>query len=74
MLPQVAGHFVSRMGKRQLDDRHARGTAAVGRRHAALRSRARRPAGGVDIDDHGEALWLTYYRSIFNPVAPEHRR
>ena len=24
--------------------------------------------GPDDIDDAGEALWLTYYRSIFNPA------
>lgn len=66
VLPQVARHFARRMGN--VTWMIATPAAAVlwdgEQLHAApslLRSAA-------DIEDAGEALWLTYYRSIFNPA------
>jgi DNA polymerase len=66
VLPQVARHFARRMGNATWmiatpgaavlwDGEHLHDAPAL------MRSAA-------DIEDVGEALWLTYYRSIFNPA------
>ncbi|MBC7499139.1 MAG: UdgX family uracil-DNA binding protein [Herminiimonas sp.] len=66
VLPQVAQHFARRMGRVSWmigtpdasvmwDGTHLHATGPLMR-------------GAADIDDAGEALWLTYYRSIFNPA------
>ena len=66
VLPQVAQHFARRMGR--VSWMIATPDATVlwdgERMHhtGALLKKA------AEIDDAGEALWLTYYRSIFNPA------
>ena len=50
-----------------LGDPHARALRALGRR-AAARSAPARERDDAPPADAGEALWLTYYRSIFNPA------
>lgn len=67
VLHQAAGHFAKRMGRASWLIVTPDGTAASD--GASLRfgpAPEGRPAE-VDIDDHGEALWLAYYRSIYNP-------
>ena len=71
VLPQVARHFARRMGP--ISWMIATPTATMlwdgTTLHAGpalMRGAAER--GPADIDDAGEALWLTYYRSIFNPA------
>jgi probable DNA metabolism protein len=66
VLPQVAEHFSRRMG---------RTTWMIGTPEGTMLWDGSRiqagPAvmhGPEDIADSGEAMWLTYYRSIFNPA------
>lgn len=66
VLQQVAGHFARRMGG---------ATWMIGTPQATMlwdgkTLHAGPPVmrGAADIDDAGEALWLTYYRSTFNPA------
>ncbi|NHZ41836.1 UdgX family uracil-DNA binding protein [Massilia aquatica] len=66
VLPQVARHFTSRMGK--VSWMIATPEASVLWDGATLHSTGPLMRGPEDIDDAGEALWLTYYRSIFNPA------
>ncbi|MCE3607226.1 UdgX family uracil-DNA binding protein [Massilia sp. P8910] len=66
VLPQVARHFASRMGK--VTWMIATPEASVLWDGATLHSTGPLMRGPEDIDDAGEALWLTYYRSIFNPA------
>lgn len=66
VLPQVAQHFARRMGPvRWLI---ATPDASVLWDGSALHWGAAVPDAAGLIDDSGEALWLTYYRSIFNPA------
>jgi len=66
VLPQVARHFASRMGR--VTWMIATPEASVMWDGASLHSTGPLMRGPEDIDDAGEALWLTYYRSIFNPA------
>ena len=71
VLPQVARHFARRMGP--ISWMIATPGATMlwdGETLHAVPALMRGPAdrGPADIDDAGEALWLTYYRSIFNPA------
>ncbi len=66
VLPQVARHFASRMGR--VTWMIATPEASVMWDGATLHSTGPLMRGPEDIDDAGEALWLTYYRSIFNPA------
>jgi len=66
VLPQVARHFANRMGR--VTWMIATPDASVMWDGATLHSTGPLMRGPEDIDDAGEALWLTYYRSIFNPA------
>ncbi|MFS0754750.1 UdgX family uracil-DNA binding protein [Noviherbaspirillum sp. 1P10PC] len=67
VLHQAAGHFAKRMGRASWLIVTPDGTAASdGETLRFGPAPAERPAE-VDIDDQGEALWLAYYRSIYNP-------
>jgi probable DNA metabolism protein len=66
VLPQVARHFAARMGR--VTWMIATPEASVMWDGASLHSTGPLMRGPEDIDDAGEALWLTYYRSIFNPA------
>ena len=66
VLPQVARHFASRMGR--VTWMIATPDASVMWDGTTLHSTGPLMRGPEDIDDAGEALWLTYYRSIFNPA------
>jgi len=66
VLPQVARHFCARMGR--VTWMIATPDASVMWDGATLHSTGPLMRGPEDIDDAGEALWLTYYRSIFNPA------
>lgn len=66
VLPQVAEHFVARMGK--LSWMIATPDASVLWDGQALHHTGPLMSSAADLDDAGEALWLTYYRSIFNPA------
>jgi len=66
VLPQVAQHFVARMGK--VSWMIATPDASVLWDGAELHHTGPLMSSAADLDDAGEALWLTYYRSIFNPA------
>ncbi|SHH54853.1 UdgX family uracil-DNA binding protein [Massilia sp. CF038] len=66
VLPQVAKHFASRMGR--VTWMIATPDASVMWDGCTLHSTGPLMRGPEDIVDAGEALWLTYYRSIFNPA------
>ncbi|MGK5052800.1 UdgX family uracil-DNA binding protein [Janthinobacterium sp. RB2P8] len=66
VLPQVARHFARRMGT--ISWMIATPTASMLWDGASLHAGPALMNGAADIDDAGEALWLTYYRSIFNPA------
>jgi DNA polymerase len=66
VLPQVARHFARRMG--QYTWMIATPQASVLWDGATLHEAPPLMRSAADIDDAGEALWLTYYRSIFNPA------
>ncbi|MDB5934749.1 MAG: polymerase [Massilia sp.] len=66
VLPQVAQHFVSRMGR--ISWMIATPDASVLWDGETLHNTGPLMSGAADLDDAGEALWLTYYRSIFNPA------
>src|SRR5450830_1659227 len=66
VLPQVARHFARRMGS--ISWMIATPTATMMWDGATLHAGPALLKGAADIDDDGEALWLTYYRSIFNPA------
>ncbi len=66
VLPQVAQHFVSRMGR--ISWMIATPDASVLWDGEALHNTGPLMRSAADLDDAGEALWLTYYRSIFNPA------
>jgi DNA polymerase len=66
VLPQVARHFVSRMGK--VSWMIATPEASVLWDGATLHNCGPLVDCAADLADTGEALWLTYYRSIFNPA------
>ena len=66
VLPQVARHFARRMGSTSW--MIATPQASMLWDGASLHAGPALLRGAADIDDAGEALWLTYYRSIFNPA------
>jgi len=66
VLPQVARHFARRMGSASW--MIATPGASMLWDGATLHAGPALLRGAADIDDAGEALWLTYYRSIFNPA------
>lgn len=66
VLPQVAQHFAGRMGRASW--MIATPDATVAWDGAALQTTGPLARSAAEIDDAGEALWLTYYRSIFNPA------
>lgn len=66
VLPQVARHFADRMGRATW--LIATPDATVLWDGAALHASGPLARSAADIEDAGEALWLTYYRSIFNPA------
>jgi probable DNA metabolism protein len=66
VLPQVARHFAARMGG--MSWMIATPDATVLWDGSALHTTGALLRGPADIDDSGEALWLSYYRSIFNPA------
>jgi probable DNA metabolism protein len=66
VLPQVARHFARRMGS--ISWMIATPTATMLWDGASMHAGPALLRGAADIDDAGEALWLTYYRSIFNPA------
>lgn len=66
VLPQVADHFVKRMGG--VTWMIGTPDASVMWDGATLHHTGPLMTSAADLDDAGEALWLTYYRSIFNPA------
>lgn len=66
VLPQVAEHFTRRMGN--VSWMIATPEASVLWDGATLHHTGPLMSSAADLDDAGEALWLTYYRSIFNPA------
>jgi DNA polymerase len=66
VLPQVAQHFAGRMGSASW--MIATPAATVLWDGAQLHQAPALMRSAADIEDDGEALWLTYYRSIFNPA------
>ncbi len=66
VLPQVARHFARRMGA--ISWMIATPQASMLWDGASLHAGPALMRGAADIDDAGEALWLTYYRSIYNPA------
>ena len=66
VLPQVAEHFVKRMGG--VTWMIGTPDASVLWDGATLHHTGPLMTSAADLDDEGEALWLTYYRSIFNPA------
>ncbi|HEY1042832.1 MAG TPA: UdgX family uracil-DNA binding protein [Telluria sp.] len=66
VLAQVTDHFRHRMGGASW--MIATPDATVMWDGSALHSTGPLLSGAADIEDAGEALWLTYYRSIFNPA------
>jgi len=66
VLPQVARHFAERMGR--ISWLIATPDASVLWDGAALHFAGPLMRGPADIEDASETLWLTYYRSIFNPA------
>jgi DNA polymerase len=66
VLPQVAEHFVSRMGK--VSWMIATPEASVLWDGQTLHNTGPLVKHSDDLEDTGEALWLTYYRSVFNPA------
>jgi DNA polymerase len=66
VLPRVAEHFVARMGK--VSWMIATPEASVLWDGQTLHNTGPLMSSAADLNDEGEALWLTYYRSIFNPA------
>jgi probable DNA metabolism protein len=66
VLPQVAQHFAARMGR--ISWLIATPDASVLWDGTSLHFAGPLMRGPADIEDAGETLWLTYYRSIFNPA------
>ncbi|GGY99239.1 UdgX family uracil-DNA binding protein [Pseudoduganella plicata] len=66
VLPQVAQHFARRMGK--ISWMIGTPDATVAWDGSTLHATGPLMRSAADVEDSGEALWLTYYRSIFNPA------
>jgi DNA polymerase len=68
VLPQVAQHFVSRMGR--ISWMIATPDASVLWDGQTLHNTGPLLRSAADFDDAGEAQWLSYYRSIFDAAPP----
>jgi probable DNA metabolism protein len=68
VLPQVAQHFISRMGR--ISWMIATPGASVLWDGETLHNTGPLMNSAADLDDAAEAQWLTYYRSIFSPARP----
>jgi DNA polymerase len=66
VLPQVAEHFISRMGK--VSWMIATPEASVLWDGHTLHNTGPLVRDAADLEDTGEAPWLTYYRSVFDPA------
>jgi DNA polymerase len=66
VLPQVAQHFVSRMGR--ISWMIATPDASVLWDGEILHNTGPLLRSAAELDDAGEALWLSYYRSVFSPA------
>jgi DNA polymerase len=66
VLPQVARHFARRMGG--VTWMIATPSATVMWDGEELHSGPAVMRSAADVEDAGEAMWLAYYRSIFNPA------
>ena len=66
VLPQVAEHFSRRMGHTTWMIGTPQGTMLWN--GTSLQAGPAVMQGPEDVDDTGEAMWLTYYRSTFNPA------
>lgn len=66
VLPRVAQHFARRMGSASWLIATPQSTWVWD--GATLLQGPCSANGPLDIDDEGERLWLSYYRSIFNPA------
>lgn len=66
VLPQVAQHFISRMGR--ISWMIATPDASVLWDGRTLHNTGPLMNSAADLEDAGEAPWLTYYRSIFSPA------
>jgi probable DNA metabolism protein len=66
VLAQVAQHFVERMGR--VSWMIATPEASVLWDGATLHNTGPLLSSAAELEDAGEALWLAYYRSIFNPA------
>jgi DNA polymerase len=66
VLPQVSRHFARRMGAATW--MIATPGATVMWDGVTLHTGPAVMRGAADIEDAGEAMWLAYYRSIFNPA------
>ena len=66
VLPQVAGHFSRRMGHTTWMIGTPQGTMLWDGQH--LEAGPPVMTGPEAVEDTGEAMWLTYYRSTFNPA------
>jgi DNA polymerase len=66
VLPQVAQHFVSSMGR--VSWMIATPEASVLWDGATLHNTGPLMSSAAELDDGGEAPWLSYYRSIFHPA------
>ncbi|MDB5753755.1 MAG: Uracil-DNA glycosylase, partial [Massilia sp.] len=66
VLPQVAQHFVSRMGR--VSWMIATPDASVLWDGETLHNTGPLMRSAAELDGAGEAQWLAYYRSIFNPA------
>ena len=67
VLADAAGHFAKRMGRASWLIVTPDGTAASDGETVRFGPAPVGRPDEVDIDDQGEALWLAYYRSIYNP-------
>ena len=67
VLANAAGHFARRMGRASWLIVTPDGTAASDGESVRFGPAPEGRPAEVDFDDAGEALWLAYYRSIYNP-------
>jgi DNA polymerase len=67
VLQQAASHFAKRMGRASWLIVTPDGTAASDGESLRFGPAPPGRPAEVDFDDQGEALWLAYYRSIYNP-------
>ncbi len=66
VLPRVADHFARRMGNASWLIATPDATALWDGRSLCFGPPS--ASGPLEVDDEGERLWLSYYRSVFNPA------